>query len=107
MLSTVDMVVQRRDGPRRLRDHNDDGDDDDGHIEADVRDGSFREEVSRGEGKCPGFARRDAAAMAKFVNTAAAAALSMELSVLMRHAEANTRLLQLLLLVVVVVTVVL
>jgi len=45
--------------------------------------------------------------MAKFVNTAAAAALSMEPSVLMRHAEANTRLLQLLLLVVVVVTVVL
>ena len=27
MLSTVDMVVQRRDGPRRLRDH-DDADDD-------------------------------------------------------------------------------
>jgi len=29
VLSTVDMVVQRRDGPRRLRDHDDDGDDDD------------------------------------------------------------------------------
>ena len=29
VLSTVDMVVQRRDGPRRLRDHNDDVDDDD------------------------------------------------------------------------------
>ena len=28
MLSTVDMVVQRRDGPRRLRDHDDDDDDD-------------------------------------------------------------------------------
>jgi len=27
VLSTVDMVVQRRDGPRRLRDHDDDGDD--------------------------------------------------------------------------------
>ena len=27
MLSTVDMVVQRRDGPRRLRDHDDDDDD--------------------------------------------------------------------------------
>ena len=26
MLSTVDMVVQRRDGPRRLRDHDDDDD---------------------------------------------------------------------------------
>jgi len=26
-LSTVDMVVQRRDGPRRLRDHDDDDDD--------------------------------------------------------------------------------
>jgi len=26
--STVDMVVQRRDGPRRLRDHDDDDDDD-------------------------------------------------------------------------------
>ena len=25
--STVDMVVQRRDGPRRLRDHDDDDDD--------------------------------------------------------------------------------
>ena len=29
MLSTVDMVVQRRDGPRRLREHDDDDDDDD------------------------------------------------------------------------------
>ena len=29
MLSTVDMVVQRRDGRRRLRDHDDDDDDDD------------------------------------------------------------------------------
>ena len=29
VLSTVDMVVQRRDGPRRLRDHDDDGDGDD------------------------------------------------------------------------------
>jgi len=28
MLSTVDMVVQRRDGPRRLRDDHDDDDDD-------------------------------------------------------------------------------
>ena len=28
MLSTVDMVVQRRDGPRWLRDHDDDDDDD-------------------------------------------------------------------------------
>ena len=28
MLSTVDMVVQRRDGPRRLRDHDDDDDED-------------------------------------------------------------------------------
>jgi len=27
MLSTVDMVVQRRDGPRRLRDDHDDDDD--------------------------------------------------------------------------------
>jgi len=27
VLSTVDMVVQRRDGPRRLRDHGDDDDD--------------------------------------------------------------------------------
>ena len=27
MLSTVDMVVQRRDGPRRLRDDDDDDDD--------------------------------------------------------------------------------
>jgi len=27
VLSTVDMVVQRRDGLRRLRDHDDDGDD--------------------------------------------------------------------------------
>jgi len=27
MLSTVDMVVQRRDGPRRLRDDRDDDDD--------------------------------------------------------------------------------
>ena len=27
--STVDMVVQRRDGPRRLREHDDDDDDDD------------------------------------------------------------------------------
>ena len=26
VLSTVDMVVQRRDGPRRLRDHGDDDD---------------------------------------------------------------------------------
>ena len=26
MLSTVDMVVQRRDGPCQLRDHDDDGD---------------------------------------------------------------------------------
>jgi len=30
VLSTVDMVVQRRDGPRRLREHDDDDDDDDG-----------------------------------------------------------------------------
>ena len=32
VLLTVDMVVQRRDGPRRLRDHDDDDydDDDDG-----------------------------------------------------------------------------
>jgi len=30
-LSTVDMVVQRRDGPRRLRDHDDDDDDIFGH----------------------------------------------------------------------------
>jgi len=29
VLSTVDMVVQRRDGPRPLRDHDDDDDDDD------------------------------------------------------------------------------
>ena len=29
VLSTVDMVVQRRDGPRRLRDRDDDDDDDD------------------------------------------------------------------------------
>jgi len=29
VLSTVDMLVQRRDGPRRLRDHDGDGDDDD------------------------------------------------------------------------------
>jgi len=29
VLSTVDMVVQRRDGPRRLRDHDDDDYDDD------------------------------------------------------------------------------
>ena len=29
VLSTVDMVVQRRDGPRRLHDHDDDDDDDD------------------------------------------------------------------------------
>jgi len=29
VLSTVDMVVQRRDGPRWLRDHDDDDDDDD------------------------------------------------------------------------------
>ena len=28
VLSTVDMVVQRRDGPRRLREHDDDDDDD-------------------------------------------------------------------------------
>jgi len=28
VLSTVDMAVQRRDGPRRLRDHDDDDDDD-------------------------------------------------------------------------------
>ena len=28
MLSTVDMVVQRRDGPHRLHDHDDDDDDD-------------------------------------------------------------------------------
>jgi len=27
VLSTVDMVVQRRDGPRRLREHDDDDDD--------------------------------------------------------------------------------
>ena len=27
VLSTVDLVVQRRDGPRRLRDHDDDDDD--------------------------------------------------------------------------------
>jgi len=27
VLSTVDMVVQQRDGPRRLRDHDDDDDD--------------------------------------------------------------------------------
>jgi len=31
VLSTVDMVVQRRDGPRRLRDHDDDDDDVDSH----------------------------------------------------------------------------
>jgi len=31
VLSTVDMVVQRRDGPRRLRDHDDDDDDDSRH----------------------------------------------------------------------------
>jgi len=30
MLSTVDMVVQRRDGPHWLRDNDDDDDDDDG-----------------------------------------------------------------------------
>jgi len=29
VLSTVDMVVQRRDGPRRLREHDDDDNDDD------------------------------------------------------------------------------
>ena len=29
VLSTVDMVVQRRNGPRRLRKHDDDDDDDD------------------------------------------------------------------------------
>jgi len=29
VLSTVDVVVQRRDGPRRLRDHDDDDYDDD------------------------------------------------------------------------------
>jgi len=29
VLSTVDMVVQRRDGPRWLREHDDDDDDDD------------------------------------------------------------------------------
>ena len=29
VLSTVDMVVQRRDGPRRVRDNDDDDDDDD------------------------------------------------------------------------------
>jgi len=29
VLSTVDMVVQRRDGPRRLREHDDDDDNDD------------------------------------------------------------------------------
>jgi len=29
VLSTVDMVVQRRDGPRRLHNHDDDDDDDD------------------------------------------------------------------------------
>jgi len=28
MLSTVDMVVQRRDGPRQLRENDDDDDDD-------------------------------------------------------------------------------
>ena len=33
MLSTVDTVVQRRDGPRWLRDHDDD-DDDDSHLAA-------------------------------------------------------------------------
>ena len=32
VLSTVDMVVQRRDGPRRLRDH--DGDDDEPPVDA-------------------------------------------------------------------------
>jgi len=31
VLSTVDMVVQRRNGPRRLRDHDDDDDDDEIH----------------------------------------------------------------------------
>jgi len=30
VLLTVDMVVQRRDGPRRLRDDDDEDDDDDG-----------------------------------------------------------------------------
>jgi len=29
MLSTVDMVMQRRDGPQRLRDHDNEFDDDD------------------------------------------------------------------------------
>ena len=32
VLSTVDMVVQRRNGPRRLREHDDDDDDDDDEI---------------------------------------------------------------------------
>ena len=31
VLSTVDMVVQRRNGPRRLREHDDDDDDDEIH----------------------------------------------------------------------------
>ena len=31
MLSTVDMVVQRRDGPRRLREHDDNDDDKNSH----------------------------------------------------------------------------
>jgi len=33
VLSTVNMVVQRRDGPRRLRDHEYDDDDDDDELE--------------------------------------------------------------------------
>ena len=37
LLSTVDMVVQRRDGPRRLRDHDDDDDDDVGTTRSVVR----------------------------------------------------------------------
>jgi len=36
VLSTVDMVVQRRDGPRRLRDDDDDDDDDDRHWDSDT-----------------------------------------------------------------------
>jgi len=31
VLSTVDMMLQRRDGPRRLREPDDDDDDDDSH----------------------------------------------------------------------------
>jgi len=37
VLSAVDTVVQRRDGPRRLRDHDDDDDDDDNDVESPVK----------------------------------------------------------------------